>query len=159
MKFFDHDMTQPWPASLHSTVDLVHSRPALPGSGPTSPRLVVENLVKLLKPGDWIQQTKILYTKWPGNGPAMKDLHQVAVEWFGLAVGGQSLDYVNDLQKWYTKFGLENVEFEIHDIGIGKKSKSERMRGISSQSFLITTTGLTMVRKERKQVVSSEPYF
>jgi hypothetical protein len=150
MTFFDHNMIKEWPVEMHGKFDLVHSRLALPGAGTTPPRSVVEKLVKLMKPGGWIQHTEMLYTQWPNNGPAMNDMWKMATEFIGFAAGGQSLDYVNDLQKWYTELGLENVEFEIHNIGIGKKAKSERMQGISSQSFLITTTGLAMGAKGAK---------
>jgi hypothetical protein len=143
-------MTQPWPTHLHSTFDLVHSRLALPGAGLTPIKTVVTQLIGLVKPGGWIQQTEMIYTKWPNNGPAMDGMYQVAVDWIGFAVGGQSLDFKGDLEAWYREAGLVDVEVEVYTVGIGRNAGSERMRGISSRSMHTTVSGLCMGAKAGK---------
>jgi len=52
--FFNQSMTKEWPAELQGKFDLVHSRLALPGSGTTPPRDVVDKLAKLIKLGGYI---------------------------------------------------------------------------------------------------------
>ncbi|EHK98558.1 hypothetical protein M7I_5648 [Glarea lozoyensis 74030] len=61
MTFFDQSMTKPWPAHMNATFDLVHSRLALPGAGITPIKTVVTQLIDLVKPGGWIQQTEMVY--------------------------------------------------------------------------------------------------
>jgi len=145
--FFNQSMTKEWPAEMQGKFDLVHSRLALPGSGTTPPRDVVDKLVKLVKPGGYIQQTEMMFTLLPNNGPAMKDFIQTVIDVFTIAVGGQSLDYKNDLEKWYGEMGLTDIKSEVYTIGIGKKATTERMVGISSESFLATSTSLSETAK------------
>jgi len=88
-----------------------------------------------------------MYTQWPNNGPAMNDLFQTAVDVFTIAVGGQSLDYKSNLEKWYGEMGLTDIKSEVYTIGLGKKATSPRMASISSESLLATSKSLSETAK------------
>jgi hypothetical protein len=145
--FFNQSMTAPWPSSLFSSFDLVHSRLALPGAGTHPAKLVVQNLIGLVKPGGWIQQTEMVFTEWPNLGPAMKEMVRVCVDVFTIAIGEQELDYLKGLEKWYAEAGLEDVQYETYTIGIGKRAGSEKIRKISVESFESTCRGLVETAK------------
>ncbi|TGO22633.1 hypothetical protein BPAE_0160g00090 [Botrytis paeoniae] len=140
-------MTSDWPSDLTSTFDLVHSRFALPGTGIHSPRSVVSRLVALVKPGGYIQQSEMVFTPWPSNGPAMKEFQQACIDVFTMVIGGQELEYLYNIGKWYREMGLEDVQYEIYTIPIGVKAKSERIRDISIESFELTCQGLVDTTK------------
>ena len=125
----------------------MHSRLALPGAGTHPAKLVVQNLIGLVKPGGWIQQTEMVFTEWPNLGPAMKEMVRVCVDVFTIAIGGQELDYLKGLEKWYAEAGLEDVQYETYTIGIGKRAGSEKIRKISVQSFESTCRGLVETAK------------
>ncbi|KAF5879420.1 putative umta methyltransferase family protein [Botrytis fragariae] len=131
-------MTSDWPSDLTSTFNLVHSRFALPDAGTHSPRSVVSRLAALVKPGGYIQQSEMVFTPWPSNGPAMKQFQQAYINLFTIVIGGQELKHLYNIEKWYHEMGLEDVQYEISTIPIGAKAESERIRVISIEIFGLT---------------------
>jgi hypothetical protein len=140
-------MTADWPAELKGTFDLVHSRLALPGAGTNPPRDVVQRLVDLVKPGGYIQQTEMVFTQWPGLGPAMQEFHQASVDVFSIAVAGQDLHYMKAIEKWYGEMGLEDIQSEVYTIPIGAMAPNPRIKEISIESFSATCQSLTDTAK------------
>lgn len=108
-------MTADWPSSLNSTFD--------PGAATHTPRSVVERLVNLVAPGGYIQQSEMVFTPWPSNGPAMKEFQQVCTDIFTIAIGGQELEYLHNIEKWYSEMGSEDVQYEVYTIPIWAKAE------------------------------------
>ncbi|KAF7957772.1 hypothetical protein EAE96_003342 [Botrytis aclada] len=122
-------MISDWPSDLTSTIDLVHSRLALPGAGTQFPRSVVTRLVALVEPGRYVQQPEMVCTPWPCNGPPMKEFQQGCTDVFTVVIGGQELEHLCNFERWYREMGLEDVQCSVESIRFPLGQK-RRVRGL-----------------------------
>ncbi|TGO19557.1 hypothetical protein BTUL_0003g00090 [Botrytis tulipae] len=108
---------------------------------------MISRLVALVKQGGYIRQSERVFTPWPLNGPSMKEFQQACIDEVTMVIGGQELEYLYTIEKWYREMGLEDVHYEIYTIPVGAKAESQRIRdiiesfGLTCQRLVDTTQG------------------
>lgn len=118
--FAIHDISEPWPAELHGTCDLVHQRFTIPGGAKkATPRDMVSYLSQLVKPGGWIQLVEMDVTG-AVHGPAMCDAWAATGAFLDAA--GAGTDYAKNMAGWLRDEGFENVKDEHVDLDLGARA-------------------------------------
>lgn len=143
-------MTEPWPLQWQETFDLVHSRMALPGVGLSSLEDAVMNLIRLVKPGGWIQLVEMQWQDWDA-GPVLQEFQQAMQQLVGMVTNGQGVDMREGLTELFEKAGLTKVEHAIIDVPVGVKAK-EDVRELSLQSMFATASFATATLKKLRPV-------
>jgi hypothetical protein len=148
--YHHQSMTEPWPLQWQGTFHLVHSRMALPGVGLSSLEDAVMNLVKLVKPGGWIQLVEMQWQDWDA-GPALQEFQQAMRQLVGMVTNGQGVDMREGLTALFEKAGLTRVQHAIIDVPVGVKAK-EDVRELSLQSMFATASFATATLKKLQPV-------
>jgi hypothetical protein len=143
-------MTEPWPLQWQGTFDLVHSRMAIPGAGLSSLEDAVMNLVKLVKPGGWIQLVEMQWQDWDA-GPVLQEFQQAMRQLVGMVTKGQGVDMREGLTALFEKAGLTKVQDAIIAVPVGAKAK-EDVRELSLQSMFATASFATATLKKLQPV-------
>ncbi|KAH7304167.1 methyltransferase SirN-like protein [Stachybotrys elegans] len=137
-----HDITEPWPEQLHGQFDLVHQRATLLGGGmKSSARECVRLLVKLVKPGGWIQLGENDVSKPVHGGPAMHHVWQALAVWFDTASRGDG-QFASKMASWLLEEGFENVREEYINIDIGPRCKDPEWGARSAKVMLNAAVGV-----------------
>ncbi|KAI1078703.1 methyltransferase SirN-like protein [Whalleya microplaca] len=109
--FAIHDISEPWPAELRDTCDLVHQRLTIPGGAKkATPREIVRYLCELVKPGGWIQLVEMDITGTV-HGAAMRDAWAATAAF--LTAAGEGTDYAKSMAGWLREEGFEDVQ-DVH---------------------------------------------
>ena len=148
--YHHQSMTESWPLQWQETFDLVHSRMALPGVGLSSLEDTVMNLVKLVKPGGWIQLVEMQWQDWDA-GPVLQEFQQAMRQLVGMVTNGQGVDMREDLTALFEKAGLTKVQHAIIDVPVGFKAKDD-VRELSLQSMFATASFATATLKKLQTV-------
>ncbi|CAN9145117.1 unnamed protein product [Alternaria alternata] len=144
--YHHQSMTEPWPLQWQGTFDLVHSRMALPGVGLSSLEDAVMNLVKLLKPGGWIQLVEMQWQDWDA-GPVLQEFQKAMQQLVSMVTNGQGVDMREGLTALVEEAGLTKVQHAIIDVPVGVKAK-EDLRELSLQSMFATASFATATLKK-----------
>ncbi|CAN9476254.1 unnamed protein product [Alternaria alternata] len=144
--YHHQSMTEPWPRQWQGTFDLVHSRMALPGVGLSSLEDAVMNLVKLLKPGGWIQLVEMQWQDWDA-GPVLQEFEKAMQQLVSMVTNGQGVDMREGLTALVEEAGLTKVQHAIIDVPVGVKAK-EDLRELSLQSMFATASFATATLKK-----------
>ncbi|RYN16101.1 hypothetical protein AA0115_g12559 [Alternaria tenuissima] len=139
-------MTEPWPLQRQGTFHLVNSRMALPGVDLSSLEDAVMNLVKLVKPGGWIQLVEMQWQDWDA-GPVLQEFQQTMRQLVGMVNNGQGVDMREDLTALVEEAGLTKVQHAIIEVPAGVKAK-EDLRELSLQSMFATASFATATLKK-----------
>ncbi|CAN9379305.1 unnamed protein product [Alternaria alternata] len=148
--YHHQSMTEPWPLQWQETFDLVHSRMALPGVGLSSLEDAVMNLVKLVKPGGWIQLVEMQWQDWDA-GPVLQEFQQAMRQLVGMVTNGQGVDIREGLTTLFEKAGLTKVQHAIFAVPVGVKAKDD-VRELSLQSMFATASFATATLKKLQPV-------
>ncbi|CAN9320317.1 unnamed protein product [Alternaria alternata] len=148
--YHHQSMTEPWPLQWQETFDLVHSRMALPGVGLSSLEDAVMNLVKLVKPGGWIQLVEMQWQDWDA-GPVLQEFQQAMRQLVGMVTNGQGVDMREGLTTLFEKAGLTKVQHAIFAVPVGVKAKDD-VRELSLQSMFATASFATATLKKLQSV-------
>ena len=139
-------MTEPWPLQRQGTFHLVNSRMALPGVDLSSLEDAVMNLVKLVKPGGWIQLVEMQWQDWDA-GPVLQEFQQTMRQLVGMVNNGHGVDMREDLTALVEEAGLTKVQHAIIEVPAGVKAK-EDLRELSLQSMFATASFATATLKK-----------
>jgi hypothetical protein len=123
------DVTKPWPADWQNSFDLVHQRLGLAGSGPTPIPDVVTNLIRLVKPGGWIELVELDIDEPQDAGPALHKFIRLLREIFTLA--GMGGNFASKMRGWLEAAGLEQVEARFVDGKAGVRNPKPELVGKS----------------------------
>lgn len=146
-------MTQPWPKDWEGTLDLVHSRFALPGVGTTPLDEAVKYLISLVKPGGWIQLVELEWDDWK-MGVEGRVFYDAMRDLMSMVSNGQGVDMREKLMPLFNDAGLENMDYKIIKIPFGACA-SEKIRATSEESLFATTMGLNMTTKKLPPITVS----
>jgi SAM-dependent methyltransferase len=136
--YHHQSMTEPWPVEWQGTFDLVHSRMALPGIGLHPLEEVVKNLVRLVKPGGWIQLVEMDWSGWEA-GPTLGLFHDAMKQLVGMVTNGQGVDLRQRVTAIVEDAGLANLQHNIVSVPLGARAK-ENIKDLSLQSMFATAT-------------------
>ncbi|CAN9283626.1 unnamed protein product [Alternaria alternata] len=148
--YHHQSMTEPWPLQWQGTFDLVHSRMALPGVGLSSLEDAVMNLVRLVKPGGWIQLVEMQWQDWDA-GPVLQEFQKAMQQLVSMVTNGQGVDMREGLTALFEKAGLTKVQHAIFAVPVGVKAK-EDVRELSLQSMFATASFATATLKKLQPV-------
>ncbi|KAI1384529.1 S-adenosyl-L-methionine-dependent methyltransferase [Hypoxylon trugodes] len=102
-------ITQDWPEDWTSTFDYVHQRSTLIGAGKVSTvEECIERLVKLVKPGGWIEFFESDLNQVRPNGPVMDQLMDVTKTLFDML--GVGYGYTARIRPALEKAGLIDIQ-------------------------------------------------
>ncbi|KAF2093934.1 hypothetical protein NA57DRAFT_47434 [Rhizodiscina lignyota] len=148
LKLIQHDFTNPWPAELHNSFDLVHQRLALAGARSASVEDSVKMLPTLLKPGGWVQLGELDLTEDPVDGDAAKALYRTMRTLFEKGESGNAHSCPGTMAGWLKEAGLIDVREEIVRIPVGKRVKDGEMAKISAAHMIHVATMIPEVTKK-----------
>ena len=125
MSFVQQSITEPWPAEMNGTFDLVHQRFVLAGSAGTPLPTVIGGLAGLLKSGGWLQCVEMDVEDVEGNGPAVTDVLKVFREMFaGIGLG---FNFAKKLKGVMEEVGLMHVEDTVVYSSHGAKTEKQEL--------------------------------
>lgn len=135
-RLYEQDINESWPVEWHASFDLVHQRLVL---GATSspygyyPRVAVQRLLQVVKPGGWVQLEELSYGLEEGEyGPALRQLCMLERALLDYARVGWK--YPRDMADWVREEGFMNVERRNVPIYLGKKAAEPEMRVKSAET-------------------------
>ncbi|ORY14669.1 hypothetical protein BCR34DRAFT_645720 [Clohesyomyces aquaticus] len=131
-------ITKPWREDWKGTFDLVHQRFALPAAGKEGIRDALRGLIRLVKPGGWIQLVESDHSAFVG--PAMGEMFELVKEVFGAM--GAPHDLAQKIRTMLEEEGLEQVEERVYDVPLGTKNPDAKMNQKSVQAFTWALSGL-----------------
>ncbi len=130
----------PFPDNWYSSFDLVHQRLTLAGLGNQS-KACVDELLRLVKPGGWIQLVELDYNWIEPNPPAVKMLGALVAR---LAEGmGSDCAYRNGgMENWIREAGFIRVASMVAPVSIGAACPEPRWRAQTASAFTFTAQQL-----------------
>ncbi|KAJ5874570.1 uncharacterized protein N7529_003000 [Penicillium soppii] len=130
----------PWPESWLQSFDLVHQRLTLFGVGTKSKDCVLE-LMKIVKPGGWIQLVETEHSSHEPNGPQVKRLGALIGE---LSAGmGSDLSFRGGaMESWIREEGFIRVGTMLAPICLGAACPDPKLREQTVQAYCFTATQL-----------------
>ncbi|KAI1084741.1 S-adenosyl-L-methionine-dependent methyltransferase [Whalleya microplaca] len=138
------DINKQWPESWDATFDYVHQTLVLFQAGPGL-REVIGSLVKLVKPGGWIELMEPEYKLNDDDGTAYKQFHNMLCELW--AMRGTKSDFAASLEGIIKDAGFKDVKSVLLPIGIGPKTKDAQMANTSVESTVGGARNITIAGK------------
>jgi len=112
----------------------VHSRLGLAGCGDFPVEQAVKNMIRLVKPGGWIQLDEMEVNKVTEVDGTMGEFGRLLKGMF--KASGVQWDFAGGLQRWLRKEGLVDVEERIIDVAYGRRCEDEDIARISVESMV-----------------------
>ncbi|KAH7322507.1 putative methyltransferase [Stachybotrys elegans] len=153
IKLYAQDSAGPYPEDWLGSFDLVHQRLTLVGVGPKAKECVLE-MLKLVKPGGWIQLVEIENTNEP-NGPCTNLLGYMVIE-LGKALGSDLTYRDGGMEKWIAEAGFRRVGHMIAPVCLGAECHEPKLKEQTVEAFCFTAAQLIPALKRIKCMTAEE---
>ncbi|KAH0565966.1 hypothetical protein GP486_000634 [Trichoglossum hirsutum] len=131
-------ITELWPLEWSDSFDLVHQRLVLPAVSPEIARETVYNLVKMVKPGGYIQLVEpdisAIGKGIANETPAQHKYAEINDQVFSMT--GGNIKPGPYLREWLEACDLEEIEDRELDLGTGVRGKNTAMAESSIENML-----------------------
>lgn len=147
--FHKQSITKDWPQTWEHSFDYVHQRLTLAGAAQTPVADYVARLVRLVRPGGWIELVEADFSGPSTNGPVMRQFETMMRHF--LDAVGVGLEYGRPLKAYLQSTELHNVYERIFDIPYGAACKDAEIAKKSVAHLVTASKGLMEFTQGERQ--------